>query len=446
MTDTDITGQPADDAMSHRRWRSLFLIVLMLASAVLSLAACGGRAASGTKVSASERYAIIRQAALQYATDANLPKAKETIAKLNLANPGQIVLSMAEQAINDGKPATDIAALARLAEGLGARSPKLVAYLAPTATPSPLPRPTSTVAPPSPTAIPPIAPPAPATTAPTDTPTTAASPTTTASPTAIASPLPQKPRVVADSTANLRGGPGTGYPTVGQMAVGKEVDIIGRNSSGDWWRIAWDGAGQAWVAGLVVRVLGPIDTVAVAKDIPALPTRPPAPPTQPPAPTAPPKPAVEYVVKSFRLIPKGQDAQQCNGGNHNIFVQVLDKGGAPLVDGVRVREGWRQQNPDTAHDAIKVTGAKGPGRAEWDIYRGGGGQLDIVNESGNRISELSRGMSADWPDFDLIQAAGYCDCRPYLDAASCRAGLEGKEYSYFPIGHYAFEVIFQRTW
>ena len=95
--------------------------------------------------------------------DANLPKAKETIAKLNLANPAQIVLAMAEQAVNDGKPSADIAAMARLAEGLGARSPKLVAYLAPTATPSPLPRPTSTVAPPSPTAIPPTATLAPAT-------------------------------------------------------------------------------------------------------------------------------------------------------------------------------------------------------------------------------------------------------------------------------------------
>ena len=224
------------------------------------------------------------------------------------------------------------------------------------------------------------------------------------------------------------------------MAVGKEVDIIGRNSSGDWWRIAWDGAGQAWVAGLVVRVLGPIDTVAVAKDIPVLPTRPPAPPTQPPAPTAPPKPAVDYVIKSFRLL-----KQECNGGNHNIFVQVLDKTGAPL-DGVRVREGWRAQNPETAHDAIKVSGAKGPGRAEYDIYRGGGGQVDIVDDAGNRISELSRGMSDDWPDFDLILAAGYCDCKPYPDAQSCRAGLEGKDYHYFPVGHYAFEVIFQRTW
>ena len=115
---------------------------------------------------------------------------------------------------------------------------------------------------------------------------------------------------MADSTANLRGGPGTSYPMIGQMAAGKEMDIIGRNNSGDWWRVAWDGAGQAWVAGLVVRVLGPIDTVAIAKDIPALPTRPPAPPTQPPAPTAPPKP----VGPDFQLVSVRVWGVEENGG------------------------------------------------------------------------------------------------------------------------------------
>ena len=130
-------------------------------------------------------------------------------------------------------------------------------------------------------------------------------PTAVASPTATTPPLPQKPRVVADSAANLRGGPGTSYPMIGQMAAGKEVDIIGRNGSGDWWRIAWDGAGQAWVAGLVVRVLGPIDTVAVAKDIPVLPTRPPAGP-----PTAPPKP----VGPDFQLVSVHVWGVEENGG------------------------------------------------------------------------------------------------------------------------------------
>jgi hypothetical protein len=434
--------------MLHRRWRSLFMTVLLLASAVLILAACGGRSASGAKISASEREMIIRQAALQYARDASLPKAKETIAKLNLANPAQIILAMAEQAVNDGKPSADIAAMARLAEGLGARSPKLVAYLAPTATPSPLPRPTSTVAPPSPTAIPPTAtlepaPAPPPAAAPTAVP--AAPPAATASPTATTSPLPQKPRVVADSAANLRGGPGTGYPTIGQITAGKEVDIIGRNTSGDWWRIAWDGAGQAWVAGLVVRVLGPIDTIAVAKDIPAPPpTSPPPPPTQPPAPTAPPKPSVAYVVKSLRL-QSLSEGMQCGGGNHNIFVRVIDQAGNPL-DGVRVRDLWRAQNPANAPDAVKVTGAKGPGRVEYDLYTGGGGKLDIVDEGSNRISEVTREMSSNLPDWDLLQAAGYCSCKPYPDAESCHAGWEARDFRYFPMSHYVFEVVFQRTY
>jgi hypothetical protein len=436
MIDRDTPGQPADDAMLHRRWLSLFLAVSLLVSAVLILAACGARAASGAKISVTERDTIIRQAALQYARDASLPKAKETIAKLNLANPAQLVLSLAEQALNDGKPSADVVALARLAEGLGARSPKLVAYLAPTATPSPLPRPTSTVAPPSPTAIPPTATlePAPATTAP-----------PTAAPTATASPLPQKPRVVADSAANLRGGPGTNYPTVGQMTPGKEVDIVGRNSNGDWWRIAWDGATQAWVAGLVVRVLGPIDTIAVAKDIPAPPpTSPPPTPTQPPAPTAPPKPSVAYVVKSLRL-QSLSEGMQCGGGNHNIFVQVIDQAGNPL-DGVRVRDLWRAQNPANAADAVKVTGIKGPGRVEYDLYTGGGGKLDIIDEGGKSISEVTREMSSNLPDWDLFQAAGYCSCKPYPDAASCHAGWEARDFRYFPMSHYVFEVVFQRTY
>jgi hypothetical protein len=433
MTNKHTSGEPADNSIGRRHWRNLPIVVSLCLLALLVLAACAGKPASGGKLSSVERSAIIRQAAVQYVKDRDIAAAKATLARLELANPAQFIVTMAEQALNEGKPADEVAALARLADGLGGRSPKLLAYLAPTATAAPPPSPTHTPAPPSP-------PPAPTAT---PAPPTATSAPPTAAPTATPTAEPQKPRVVADSETNLRGGPGTNYPLVGKMPPGKEVAIIGRNTNGDWWRIAWEGSGQAWVAGLVVKVLGPIDTVAVAKDIP--PPPPTFTPAPPPSPTAVPKPPVDFVVKSFRLVPLGQDAQQCNGGNHNIFVLVLDKNGAPL-DGVRVREVWRQQTPETAHDAIKVTGAKGPGRVEYDIYRGGGGQVDIADEGGKRISELSRGMSADWPDFDLIQAAGYCGCKPYPDAAACRAGLEGKEYSHFPIGHYAFEVVFQRTW
>jgi hypothetical protein len=94
---------------------------------------------------------------------------------------------------------------------------------------------------------------------------------------------------------------------------------------------------------------------------------------------------------------------------------------------------------------IKVTGTtgSGPGRAHWDIYRGGGGVVEIVDDNNNALSPQTPGMSADWPPFDLINAAGYCNCKPHPDAASCRADLESKNYL-FAVGHYVYEVTFQR--
>jgi hypothetical protein len=175
--------------------------------------------------------------------------------------------------------------------------------------------------------------------------------------------------------------------------------------------------------------------VAVAQNVPPPPT---PKPTQPPQPTQPPKPSVAYVVKSLRLRSVGEDAQRCNGGDHNIFVLVVDPAGNPL-DGVRVREIFSGQ--------IFVTGnqGKGPGRVQYDIFRGGGGQVDVVDEAGNRISEVTRGMSDDWPDFDLMKAAGYCNCKPHPDDASCEADLVNHTYL-FAVGHYVYEVVFQRTW
>lgn len=45
---------------------------------------------------------------------------------------------------------------------------------------------------------------------------------------------------------NVRQGPGTQYPSVGTLAAGDSVEIIGRNADGSWWAIAFRG-GSAWV-------------------------------------------------------------------------------------------------------------------------------------------------------------------------------------------------------
>ena len=151
-----------------------------------------------------------------------------------------------------------------------------------------------------PTPVPSPLPPSP-TAAPTATPTTEPPTATPEPPTITPTPAPQQPRAVADGDVNLRGGPGKAYPVVGKLLAGQEAEILGRNASGDWWQLAWPGGKQAWVAGTVVQILGPIDTVAVAKNIPAppvQPTRAPQPTAAPAAPTAPPKPS----GPDFRLV------------------------------------------------------------------------------------------------------------------------------------------------
>ena len=380
-------------------------------------------------VSPAARDASLRQIAADYSRTGDLAQAQAALDKLGLANPTQLLVSQAESDVSAGLSASEIEPAARLAEALGARSAKLIAYLEPTPT-TVLPTATSSPVPPSPTAAP--------TAAPTTEPPTA----TPEQPTITPTPEPQQPRAIADSAVNLRGGPGTAYPVVGKLLAGQETEILGRNASGDWWQLAWPGGKQAWAAGTVVQILGPIDTVAVTKNIPAppvQPTRPPKPTAAPAATAAPPKPSTAYVVRNVRLKSVGEDAQGCQGGEHNLFVQVVDPAGNPL-DNVRVREVFTGQ--------VEVTGVqgKGAGRVQFDIYRDGGGQLEIVDEGNAPQGPQSRGMSANLPDWDLFQAAGYCNCKPYPDVDSCRAGWEARDFRYMPMGHYAYEVVFQRTY
>lgn len=350
-----------------------------------------------------------------------MAQAEAALSELALANPAQLIVALAESDINDGRSAADVAALAQLAEALGVRSPKLVAYLQPTpeptvatatALPSPTPEPTATPAEPTATPLP------------TETPT----PTATA--------VPQTPRVAADSAINLRSGPGRAYPVIGRMQAGQEIDIIGRNASGDWWQLAWQGAGQAWVAGTVVRVLGPIDTVTVAKVIP---TPPPA-PTAAPKPTAAPATAQPQAGPNFRVASIRLWTVQENGGffdgpsvhcgeKRQLRVTVVDAGGNPL-NGVTIR------SPFTGEE--QVTGSKGPGIAEYILGRGQ--DVYVVRDADGRevTSDYARGMSTQPEGIsqDQLIAAGYCK-----DAASCAYHVTQSCR-----GHYSWDVTFRRAY
>ncbi len=110
-----------------------------------------------------------------------------------------------------------------------------------------------------------------ATYTPTHTPTPEFTPTPTITPTPEFTPTPTPlpfSVAVATGTTNLRKGPGTAYGRVGQMAAGEELKIIGKNEKGTWWQLEGQDGSPVWIIGSRVNANGPLDTIAVATDIP----------------------------------------------------------------------------------------------------------------------------------------------------------------------------------
>ncbi len=414
---------------------------MLLALLATLLSGCPARRGSEAQsLTPAEVDALILAIADQYAISGDVEMARATLGELNLANPTLTVLALAESYISGNGEPDMTRNLVGLAGALGPLSRMASDYLAAD---------TGVAMAQAAQEIPPTS--APPTATPTDTPVP---PTATATPeptpTATFTPVPV-PRVGAESQElNVRQGPGTNYPVVGRMAQQESAIVLGRNEAGSWWQVILEDGTEGWVVASLVETNGPMDAVEIALNVAPPPQQAPAPvataapapnPAPAPAATAAPAPAPQpgtpFTIASFRLRPVGQDAQRCDGGDHNIFVRVVDAAGNPL-DGVRVREIYSGQ--------VLTTGAqgKGPGRVEYDIYRGGGGVVEIVDENNNPISPQSRGMSADWPAFDLMLEAGYCGCKPHPDPESCRSDLENKGY-FFAVGHYVYEVTFQRS-
>lgn len=108
---------------------------------------------------------------------------------------------------------------------------------------------------------------------------------TPAPPTASAQATPFV--VVEVPTLNVRLGPSTDYPPVGQAAAGDRLELVGRNEAGDWLVVCCANGQPGWVAARLVS-LAPGVTV---EQLPVglAPTRPPQ-PTPTPTPTATPTP------------------------------------------------------------------------------------------------------------------------------------------------------------
>ncbi len=67
---------------------------------------------------------------------------------------------------------------------------------------------------------------------------------------------------------NLRQGPGTDYPSVGTLALGERVQIVGRSADDSWWAVAY-GGGTAWVFAALTTTEGDVSQVPLLAAPPA---------------------------------------------------------------------------------------------------------------------------------------------------------------------------------
>ncbi len=106
------------------------------------------------------------------------------------------------------------------------------------------------------------------------TPTAATPPTATARPSATSAPtptpLPPSPEgFITDDLVNLRSGPDTGYAIVGQATLSQTVQILGRDSKGEWWQICCLNPQKesAWVSAEFVQTTQPFTNVAASAPV-----------------------------------------------------------------------------------------------------------------------------------------------------------------------------------
>lgn len=172
----------------------------------------------------------------------------------------------------------------------------------------------------------------------------------------------------------------------------------------------------------------PTDTPTPLPTDTPIPTNTPRPtPTPPPvqvevqavaaaAPTEPPPPSVEWRLVSARRL------EPCeNRGRHHIFITVLDAAGNP-VDGVLLIQA-AANNFGQIMDRMP-SGAKGPGEAEFTMWKGAEYAVFIANPDGSPAStEFAQPLHS-----------------AFTDEALCSDGGGGNT-----LFHNSFEVIFQRT-
>jgi hypothetical protein len=266
---------------------------------------------------------------------------------------------------------------------------------------------------------------------------------------------------------NVRSGPSTNFAQVATANGGDEFTLIGRNEVGDWWQVCCFAEQPGWIYGPLAEVKN-AESVTVVADIPEAPVVEAQPAAEPAVAEAIEEPAVvepiaeapavetealtpgvalshsgtagnfdpraQYHIVNYRVIGYGENNGGIfnNGGQHMIFVNVVDENGNG-VDGAVVK--------DAVNNKIAVvTGTKGPGRAEFEMF-GEKFKLYVASDnSGDVSSQISNQMDTVWPHIpDIIGKLG-----PVEEELSICPTPDIRCEPPFYRAHWSYEVTFQK--
>lgn len=126
------------------------------------------------------------------------------------------------------------------------------------------------------------------------------------SPTPTDTPEPKPYAVVRNPRVNVRTGPSTDAPALGQADQGARLEIVGRNQAADWWQVCCVNGQPGWIIGELVLVEGPIEQVALAANLPTVTPQPVPSPTAvqtPPAVASPEPGAYPFALSESTAFP-----------------------------------------------------------------------------------------------------------------------------------------------
>ena len=176
----------------------------------------------------------------------------------------------------------------------------------------------------------------------TATPTVTPTPSPTSPPTLTPTATSQSPTVTISRNMNVRAGPGTNYPILGQASLGEQYPISGKNPAGGWWQIIYGGQ-YAWVYSPLVTATNP-ELVQVAPIIPTPPPTPvptatpipptPVPPTPPPVTQPPADPCAGIGGDGCKFRLRNTDLRNNGGSELKLYIGFVHEGRGDEVQGI----------------------------------------------------------------------------------------------------------------